>query len=443
MLRTLQDWFKDRWNNLDIFDETFVKEAESNPFYTVGGLFYFTWLIVIVTGVYLMLYYVPTTDQAFASVLRIQNEIPLGWIFRGFHKYGADAMIILATIRVYRMIVTGEYKRPRELTALFGILALVLCMYSGLTGYLLIWNQRAFWATKVFATFPTYLDQVPKFIPGADLINNLNIGKTTAQVLLGGTAIGQATITRFYSFHFAFSAIFLILIEYRFWRLGIAAKRMNLKGHGYLIIVLLLLTVAILLPAQLGRPSDPEQTPLPIFSDWYFLALYQMMKLQHPFLATVVTMGIPVFAISVILFDQRKEKLWYQRPVPTMVSLAGFINYVVFSFMIILGIADIKRDPPLWYLGWIVFLFIGYFWDWMYVSKRDHIKNRWSLYHPLVLLFLIGAELANTAWFYLWGTPWWGILLALGLLVMAASIGIGVLKAIVGRFRSRENLVTA
>ena len=125
-----------------------------------------------------------------------------------------------------------------------------------------------------------------------------------------------------------------------------------------------------------------------------------------------------------------------------MVTLAGFLNYVIFSFMIILGIADIKRDPPLWYLAWIVFLFVGYLWDWLYVAKRDKVANRWELYQPLVLLFLIGCEMANYSWFYLWGTAAWGIVLFGGLGVMAAAIGIGILRTIMRRFR-RETLVAA
>ena len=140
-------------------------------------------MLVIISGVVLMIYYVPVTDQAYHSIERIQfnwrwGPVPIGAVVRGMHKYGADAFIILATMRVYRMWFTGEYKQGNELSFIIALLLLIIGMYSGLTGYLLIWNQRALWATKVMATFPTYLDQNPAWIPGGTLINLSNQGKT-------------------------------------------------------------------------------------------------------------------------------------------------------------------------------------------------------------------------------------------------------------------------
>jgi quinol-cytochrome oxidoreductase complex cytochrome b subunit len=108
---------------------------------------------------------------------------------RGMHKYGADAMIIAATMRLYRMFINADYKPSKEFNIAIALVTLLLAMYSGLSGYLLIWNQRAFWATKVFATFPTYMDQ---FAVMGDfyqpLYKSLHLGWNTAEVLLGGGA---------------------------------------------------------------------------------------------------------------------------------------------------------------------------------------------------------------------------------------------------------------
>ena len=206
----LLDWLQGRWKKMDLFDESFTEEAKTNPWYALGGMWYWVWVLVLVSGFVLMIYYVPVTDQAFKSIERIQynwkwGSIPIGAIVRGIHKYGADSFIILATLRVYRIWFTGSYKQGHELTFIVSLLILIVGMYSGLTGYLLIWNQRALWATKVMATFPLYLDQNPTWIPGGSFINATNQGKTTAQILLGGTSIGPATVTRFYSFHFMLS----------------------------------------------------------------------------------------------------------------------------------------------------------------------------------------------------------------------------------------------
>jgi ubiquinol-cytochrome c reductase cytochrome b subunit len=383
------NWIGERWDALDPFDSDpeRVSKAESSPWWAMGGMIYFTWVLVIASGVYLMLYYIPTTDAAWESIRHIQDNVALGSWMRGIHKYGADAIIILCTMRVYRMVFTGEYKRPNELNYIVAIIALIVAMYSGLTGYLLIWNQRAFWATKVFATFPTYLDQTPLWIPGAALLNNLNIGKTTAQILVGGTAIGQKTITNFYALHFAFSALLLILVELRTWRKGWRAqwKRINLSWQSMLAIVGILLLVTVILPAETGSPADPTKTPLPILSDWYFLAMYQMLKYQHPYLATILTMALPVFAILMVVLDRRPERHWRHRPFAITMAVAGFINWIVFSILIILDIANINTDPPFWYGGWCVAFMIASVWDWSYVARRDQLKNRWFTWHPYML----------------------------------------------------------
>ena len=172
------------------------------------------------TGLVLIAWYVPSKAAAFDSILYIQNQVPFGNIIRGVHKYGADAMIIAATMRVFRMFIMADYKPGKEFNVAIGLVMLLLAMYSGLTGYLLIWNQRAFWATKVFATFPTYMDQFPfmgdYYMP---LVKSLHLGWNTAEVLLGaGGAITQETITRFFSLHLAFSLIPLILVEIYFYR---------------------------------------------------------------------------------------------------------------------------------------------------------------------------------------------------------------------------------
>ena len=112
----LLDWLQGRWKKMDLFDESFTEEAKTNPWYALGGMWYWVWILVLVSGFVLMIYYVPVTDQAFKSIERIQynwkwGSIPIGAIVRGIHKYGADSFIILATLRVYRIWFTGSYKQ--------------------------------------------------------------------------------------------------------------------------------------------------------------------------------------------------------------------------------------------------------------------------------------------------------------------------------------------
>lgn len=356
------DWITTRLNNIDIFDEHFHVEAKTNPFYSLGGIFYLVWFVVMLTGCVLIIWYVPTKPAAFDSILHIQHGIPLGNLWRGMHKYGADAMIIAATMRLFRMFLCADYKPGREFNIAIALVTLLLSMYSGLTGYLLIWNQRAFWATKVFATFPTYMDQFPVmgdfYLP---LVKSVHLGWNTAEFLLGaGGAITQETITRFFSIHLAFSAIPLMFVELYFYKTGY--KRMPINWTKRLVIIMMLVIVAVIMPAALGHRSNPDVTPLPILSDWYFLGLYQMYKYLEPVVATEITMVIPISVVLLPFIDvwaTGAEKNIHKRPMIFMVSMMGLISWIVFSLLIIVNIANIHSDPPWWRAFLYGFIDIG------------------------------------------------------------------------------------
>ncbi len=360
------DWLKTRVANIDIFDEHYQAESRANPFYALGSIFYLVWFLVMVTGCVLIMWYIPTKAGAYASIMEITHHIPFGGLVRGMHKYGADAMIIAATMRMFRMFLCADYKPGKEFNIAIGLVALLLSMYSGLTGYLLIWNQRAYWATKVFATFPTYMDQFP--VMGdfyQPLVKSVHMGWNTAEFLLGGgAAITQETITRFFSLHLAFSLIPLIFVELYFYKTG--HTRIALNWTKRTILTLMLVIVAIVLPAAIGARSNPEVTPLPILSDWYFLGLYQMYKYLEPVVATEITMLIPLTVVILPFLDSYitgPEKDIWKRPVVLMTCIMGFLNWIVFSWLIIIGIANIHSDPPYWRDFLFLMVNIGMIWQ--------------------------------------------------------------------------------
>ena len=365
-------YVKERLERVDFFDETKADLQKDSPWYQLGSMVYLYWIIVVITGVCLVLAYIPTTYQAYESIVAIKESVFYG-IIRGCHKYGGDALIIAATLRVYRMWFNAEYKNRGEFAFILSIVILLAGMYSGLTGYLLIWNQRAYWATKIFATFPTYLDGIPKeanwFVPqiaqfltqtGGNLTNQ---GRNVSQMLLGGTAISQATMTRFFSLHFAISLIALVVTELYFY--ASRAKRINLtKGKVVLLIV------AIVLPAEMGSRANPEVTPLPILSDWYFLALYQLLKYMDPYWATIWTVAIPVGIIAIMFTDLGPERSPWKRPLFTTSMFSGLLGFIAFSALIIMNAADINRDPPWWYAQVILFATVGEFWHFALYRSR-------------------------------------------------------------------------
>ncbi len=349
-------WFDEQIRTLkkklaacDLFDETMADKAATNPWYALGPMVYLFWMITIVTGLVLIIWYIPNTSRAYDSIIHLTHEIPLGWLIRGCHKYGADAVIIAATMRVYRLYFTGEYKE-KELAWAISIIVLLIMMFSGLTGYLLIWNQRAFWASKVFATFPTYLDQIP-------LVKETHFGMTQAQFMLGGMAIGEATMTRFYAGHFMLSMFSLIAVEAYFLRTGL--RRINLSWLGIGICVLMLVVTTILIPVELGSRANRGETPLPILSDWYFLGLYQMMKEMKPLWAVIGTLVIPAVALAMPALDRAKGVPTTKRPLFMAVGVGALIWWLALSFMIIANWAQITTDPPKIWASFQLFIFVG------------------------------------------------------------------------------------
>lgn len=403
ILSSAGDWVKTRLNNIDIFDEHHQIEAKTNPFYSLGPIFYLVWFIVMTTGLILIMWYVPTKSAAFDSILNIQNGIPIGGIARGMHKYGADAMIIAATMRLYRMFLMGDFKPSKEFNIIIALVTLLLAMYSGLTGYLLIWNQRAFWATKVFATFPTYMDQ---FAVMGDfyqpLYKSLHLGWNTAEVLLGGgAAITQNTITRFFSLHLAFSLIPLIMVELYFYKN--AYTRIPLNWLKRSIIIGMLAFVAIAIPAAQGSRSDPDVTPLPILSDWYFLGLYQMYKYLEPVVATYITMIIPLSVFALPFMDSYitgAEKDIMKRPFILMMTIMGAVCWIVFSILIIVNVADIHTDPPYWRSFLYLTIDLGVVWQLYLISKSADLKWKSKQFVGCMVMFVLCFTQTFWAWVY-------------------------------------------
>jgi menaquinol-cytochrome c reductase cytochrome b subunit len=159
---------------------------DTSWFHTLGSATLTAFLVQAITGVILAFYYKPDPDTAYESIQRITNDITLGWLVRGMHRWGASVFIILMFLHMARVFLFGAYKYPRELNWIIGVLLLVLGMLEGFTGYLLPWDQTAYWATVVGININATAPFLGPFI---------------AQFLQGGAAIGEDTLSKFYSLH--------------------------------------------------------------------------------------------------------------------------------------------------------------------------------------------------------------------------------------------------
>jgi quinol---cytochrome c reductase cytochrome b subunit, bacillus type len=182
------DWLEER-SGLIGYTKWFLFRnvpRDVNWMQTLGAATLTAFIVQSVTGVVLAMYYKPDPDTAYASIVNITEEVTLGWLVRGMHKWGASVFIILMFLHMARTFLFGAYKYPREINWITGALLLVLGMAEGFTGYLLPWDQTAYWATVVGININATAPFLGPFI---------------AQFLQGGTQIGPDTLSRFYSLH--------------------------------------------------------------------------------------------------------------------------------------------------------------------------------------------------------------------------------------------------
>ncbi|MBW2000753.1 MAG: cytochrome b N-terminal domain-containing protein [Deltaproteobacteria bacterium] len=200
MLRKIYFWIDQRLDihdyvKKDILDKPIPKGL--NVTYCLGGITFFLFLMLAATGFFMAIYYVPSPLQAYDSVDYITFETPMGHIVRGVHHWSANLMVITIFLHMLRVYIYGAYKKPRELNWISGVLLFTLVMAFSFTGYLLPWDQKAYWATQVGTSI---MGTVPV------------IGEYAVKILRGGTKLGALTLARFYALHVIFLPIVTICL---------------------------------------------------------------------------------------------------------------------------------------------------------------------------------------------------------------------------------------
>ena len=213
MMNRIADWLDERLGWRKAWEAIFLRKIPKvNWLYTLGSATLFVALNQIITGILLTIYYVPTPDHAYDSVQFITTGVSAGWLIRGLHHWGASAMVILTVLHMLRVVFTGGYKFPREVTWITGVALLLIVLGFGFTGYLLPWDQKAFWATIVGT-------RIAGVAPG--------VGSTILRVLRGGEELSAVTLARFYGAHvWMLPAALIALVGFHLSlivRLGISA----------------------------------------------------------------------------------------------------------------------------------------------------------------------------------------------------------------------------
>jgi len=209
-------WVNNRAGTEELLEDQanrIVPVHATNYIYCFGGIAFLLFIMLAITGILLAVYYQPTPDNAYQSVLNISTRVEYGWWIRSIHKWAASAMVVLVFVHMLRVFFTGAYKRPRELNWLTGVALFAITMGFGFTGYLLPWDQKAYWATRV----------------GTDIAGSTPIiGHFLLVGLRGGETISAATLGRFYDLHvLVFPAIIVMLLLGHFWMI----RRHGISGR--------------------------------------------------------------------------------------------------------------------------------------------------------------------------------------------------------------------
>ena len=187
MWKTMYTWLDERIGLNELYKGVLARpEPKGNWWNPLGSACLFLFLLQGVTGIFLTVYYTPSPDHAYDSINYIMNGVAFGWLVRGIHHWGATLMVVVVFIHMLRVFVTASFKYPRELTWLIGVGLFLLTLGMGFTGYLLPWNQKAYWATTVGT-------QIAGTVP--------LIGTFILKALRGGADLSALTLQRFFSAH--------------------------------------------------------------------------------------------------------------------------------------------------------------------------------------------------------------------------------------------------
>ncbi len=357
-----------------------VHKNSLRPTYTFGlGLIsFFLFVILIVTGILLMFYYVPSTTQAYDRMLDLRGTVAFGTLLRNMHRWSAHAMVAVVFLHLCRVFLTGSYKKPREFNWVVGVVIFLLTLFMSFTGYLLPWDQLAFWAITVGTAIAGYAPIV---------------GKDMQFLLMGGTSVGQEALLRFYVLHVAvLPSVLILAIAIHFWRIrkdgglsrpedadptinleAIPAVKASVlepkKTYGlqglvrgpltkvgqipdntvfswpnlflaelftFVVTLSAILIVSLLFNAPLEEPVNALHPPNPAKAPWYFLGLQEMVSYS----AFWGGIGVPTIFVLLLLgtpyLDRGPKGVgkWFSRD--RLLANTIFITFVVANIIFVI-----------------------------------------------------------------------------------------------------------
>ena len=316
--------------------------------YYMGGMALFLFLLQVASGILLLFYYRPSAEGAFESVQFLMAEVEFGWLIRSIHSWGANLMILTLFVHLFSTLLLRAYRAPREVTWVTGVALFGVALGLGFTGYLLPWNELAFFATRVGT-------EIPAVFPLA--------GDFMKEVLRGGEDVSGATLTRFYALHISvlpgaailIVALHVVLVQKHGMSVPESVERAGgprrtvpffpnfllRDAVGWLAALAILAAAAAFFPAHLGEKADPfASAPTGIKPEWYFMFMFQTLKVLpsrilglNGELVGVAAFGIAGVVLLLLPFLDRPGPDGRHRPIWRYLALFALVYIVVLTYL--------------------------------------------------------------------------------------------------------------
>ena len=328
----------------------------------LGGMALVLFGLLLFTGVLMMFAYEPSPDRAWLSVNNLQTDTLFGELIRGVHYWSANLLIPISVLHLLRVFLTGAYHGRRRTNWLLGLGIIFFVLMSGFTGYLLPWDQTAYWAITICTEM---LGQVP------------GIGPTMQGIVLGGSEIGPATMINFYALHVAITPLaMLALLTWHFWQVRVAGgvvlpgirpddTRADMRAVPFspdlllreavvtAVLIASVLVLAFFFAAPLGDPANPGISPNPAKAPWYFLGLQELL-IHFDALFAVVLIPVCVFAglvaVSFLPAEDRLQGDWFLTPKGRRMALVAALTALVAVPVFVL-VDEYVIGPDGWFPG--------------------------------------------------------------------------------------------
>jgi ubiquinol-cytochrome c reductase cytochrome b subunit len=359
LVKRVVDWIDVRIGIREVTENEltgYILPRTINAWYSMGSVLLFAFGLQVVSGMLLLIYYVPDADKAFKSVTAIMNDVPYGWLIRMCHAVGSNMMVLALLLHMLSVLFMGSYKKPRELNWVTGFTLLALVQAISLTGYLLPWSQLSFWATTVATNSANAIPVVGPYL---------------VEFLRGSKLVGPPTLGRFFALHVAFipSVIAALIGAHLFLikRTGISVPPFGQKnstnhwqGDRYrheehpggipffpnfvlddlrsiAIYMACLMAVVffdpyLFFPKDAFIPANPFVTPAHIKPEWYFLANYQTLKIfSNELIGLSLQAAAMTFLALLPFIDRSNERHPLKRPLFMICSVGGLLLWIGLS----------------------------------------------------------------------------------------------------------------